>query len=152
MIAKRFGGMPDDVCFMAGLLHDVGKLILVANLADDYADVLSLAKSEGCSIQEAERRVLDTDHAEVGAWMAERWQLPAELVDAIRLHHAENTNDLPHSRIVTCVRAANLCAQFPMETAMPEDLAKNLGLNESRLKEIAAELELRTREIDQFLS
>jgi putative nucleotidyltransferase with HDIG domain len=152
LIAKRTGGIPDDVCFMAGLLHDVGKLILVSNLPEVYDDVLALVKQDGCSLQEAEIRILETDHAEVGAWMAERWQLPTELSDAIRLHHDDNSNGVPHSRIVTCVRAANVLAQGSKEAAVPEDAVISLRLTPSKLDDIVRELEIRSEEIGKFLA
>ena len=60
---------------------------------------------------EAEREVFDTDHTEVGAWMAERWQLPPELVQSIGFHHSLDIAALPHSRIVAIVHAASVCAE-----------------------------------------
>ena len=162
LIARRCGGMPEDVCFMAGLLHDVGKLILASNLEDAYAEVVALEKQEGCTLQEAERRILDTDHADVGAWMAERWQLPAQLIDAIRSHHMENAGQAPLSRVVTCVRAANMFATAAdsvieeepggFVVLLPSDILKSLGLDEVKLQDAARELKLRSKEINQFLA
>ena len=99
-IAKCSRTPNPEICFMAGLLHDVGKLVLDTNMPAEYTQVMEMVKNGNCSAIEAERIVFDTDHTEVGAWMAERWQLPAELVQSIGFHHSPDFETQPHSRIV----------------------------------------------------
>jgi putative nucleotidyltransferase with HDIG domain len=73
--------------YAAGVLHDVGKVVLRQSFPDRFEGVLALARAQRISIAEAERGVLGSDHAEVGGWLAERWGLPADLVEAIAFHH-----------------------------------------------------------------
>jgi putative nucleotidyltransferase with HDIG domain len=76
-----------DLTFTAGLLHDVGKLAVSTFLAADADDVMDAMEDESLSFVDAERRVLGTDHAEIGALVAERWNLPVAVGNAARWHH-----------------------------------------------------------------
>ncbi len=76
-----------DQCFLAGLLHDVGQLILAAGLAEPYDRVLQKARTAGQPVWEAERAEFGATHAEVGAYLLGLWGLPNPVVEAVALHH-----------------------------------------------------------------
>ena len=87
--------------FTAGLLHDVGKLVLDQHFHDEFLAARELQFADHLSSAEAERRVLGVDHAEIGSWLAETWSLPLEIAEAIRYHHDPK---LAHvNRVLTCV-------------------------------------------------
>jgi len=73
--------------FAAGILHDIGKLILSQYFPNEFSEVLELTHSEGMYIGQAEEQVLGLTHAQVGAWLVEKWNLPQELVDTVSYHH-----------------------------------------------------------------
>jgi HD-like signal output (HDOD) protein len=73
--------------YTAGLLHDVGKVILVAHLPAEYATVSSLLTTERLVFAEAEERVLGFNHAELGGWFLGRWELPDTIVRPVAEHH-----------------------------------------------------------------
>jgi len=75
-----------DEAYTAGLLHDIGRLGLLAAYPSEYANVLNVAVEYSFDVLHCERELFDIDHCEAGAWLAEQWKLPAELA-AIAAHH-----------------------------------------------------------------
>jgi len=73
--------------FVAGLLHDVGKLLLASKLPDDYGRALKLAGTNGRSLSQAERETLGASHAEVGAYLLGLWGLSETIVEPVAYHH-----------------------------------------------------------------
>jgi len=74
--------------FVAGLLHDIGISVLHRFFHTEFRRVVGIAHETDLTSLEAEESVLGVTHADVGGWLAERWNLPAQLVEAISLHHA----------------------------------------------------------------
>ena len=74
--------------YTAGLLHDVGRLVLAAFTPDDYGHACETAQSRDMLLVEAEREVYGCTHAEVGAYLMGVWGLPSPIVEAAAYHHA----------------------------------------------------------------
>jgi putative nucleotidyltransferase with HDIG domain len=87
MLAKDLDLDTQGVGFVAGLLHDLGKLILDQYFHSKLREVQKLKTKEGISNLEAEVRSVGVDHATIGSWLAQRWDLPASLVESIAYHH-----------------------------------------------------------------
>jgi hypothetical protein len=73
--------------FEAGIQHDIGKLVLSQYFPTDFGEILDVAQSQGIYIGKAEELVLGVTHADVGGWLAERWNLPDQLEESISNHH-----------------------------------------------------------------
>ncbi|MEO6867448.1 MAG: HDOD domain-containing protein [Gaiellales bacterium] len=86
-LARKRGNIHPEKAFVAGLLHDLGMIILSVYRKDDFIKVLSEANSRGITYEEAELEVLGFSHAELGALVAEAWSFPATHCEAIRCHH-----------------------------------------------------------------
>ena len=76
----------------AALMHDVGELVLSHHLSSATLNDLDAARTVGMSVVEAERRVLDIDHAEVSAIICRLWRFPDVIADGVRHHHAPWTS------------------------------------------------------------
>lgn len=87
--------------YVAGLLHDIGKVIMGHYVQDAYAEVIDMVISSQITFLQAEEEVLGFNHAQVGARIAEKWNLPPCLVESIAYHHS------PHEATVdpqmTCI-------------------------------------------------
>ena len=103
-----FGQDTMDEAFMAGLLHDVGKLILVDKFPEKWMDIAAWAKSEKCSIWEAEQHVLGTSHAQIGAYLLGIWGLSESIVQAVNCHHSPDKCPNATLSTPTAVYLANI--------------------------------------------
>jgi putative nucleotidyltransferase with HDIG domain len=115
---------------LSGLLHDIGRLTLASQLAGPYKEVMTLTRLEGLSPADAERRVLGTTHAEVGAYLLGLWGLPDALVEAVAWHH--NPSGCPGSAFtpLTAVHAADVIVRAA-EGAHPDaEYLARLGLSD----------------------
>jgi putative nucleotidyltransferase with HDIG domain len=101
------GQVVSDEAFVAGMLHDIGKLVLAANFTKQYQDVIKLVHSGRRSYCEAEREIFGANHADVGGRILSLWGLPAPVVEAISLHHDPARCEQKVFSPLTAVHAAN---------------------------------------------
>jgi len=94
--------------FMAGLLHDVGKLLLVDALPEKYDQALRTAEMTGATCWEAEQVVFATSHAEVGTYLLWVWGLPDPVTEAVAYHHAPSQCPDQQVSPLTAVYMANV--------------------------------------------
>ncbi len=87
IISKHLKVAKAEETATAALLHDIGRVILKTKLGDQYENLLSGVKNKEISLKEAEREVLEVDHAEIGGWAARAWGLPETLCEPIACHH-----------------------------------------------------------------
>lgn len=115
MVAERVevANLNPGEAFVAGLLHDIGKLALSEILPKSYATVVARVEAAHGEIAQCERRVLGIDHHTAGKRLAEHWQLPFALQDCIWLHGTPLVTlpDLPHRRLIGLVGLADLIAR-----------------------------------------
>jgi len=77
---------PEEVS-VAGLLHDIGKVILVLEFAQEYETAMKEANDKKLPIFEAEKNQFGATHADAGGWLAEKWRFPRNLIEVIEFHH-----------------------------------------------------------------
>jgi len=135
-IAKRIasdvdGADPMD-CFIAGLLHDFGKVVFAQFMPNEFRQALEACKENGHSLHEALRQTIGADHAVVGGMLVEKWRFAPNLVETIQNMHGPEVLDTP---MVACVFAANQISktlQFgfggnPFVEPLPPVIARRLG-------------------------
>lgn len=125
-----------EECFTAGLLHDLGKLLIAANQPEDLQRIAERRRAGAPSDWEAEHAVLGTTHAELGAWLAALWGLPLAIVEGIALHH-HPARFLTNSFCpLTSVHVANaLCA----DPAAAPEVSGDAALDPAYLAELGLE-------------
>jgi HD-like signal output (HDOD) protein len=96
-----------DEAFAAGMLHDIGKLVLAANMPELFAQSVRLAKANGLEFYQAEIQVLGASHADIGGYLLGLWGLPVPVVEAIALHHQPGLMPQPSFGPLTIVHAAD---------------------------------------------
>ena len=84
-----------DTATVAALLHDIGSLFLASSMPDTFCSILSRANERGCKQFEAEKELLGTSHAEIGAYLLGLWGIPNLAVEAVAHHH--HPTRIPHS-------------------------------------------------------
>ncbi len=121
--------------FTAGLLHDVGKLMLVGNLPDEYLKVLETSRREHIPLNEAERRAFGATHAELGGVLMGLWGMPLDLVQSVGWHHSPHLSGDRKFSVLTAVHAANAIASDKSEEDSPDsrfdtEYLESLGLTD----------------------
>jgi putative nucleotidyltransferase with HDIG domain len=113
-----------DNCFVGGLLHDVGKVILAQYFPKLFEAVWSTLQNEHLTFYEAEQKSLPIDHSKIGAHLAAKWQLPQGLIDAIRWHH-EFQPESKSANFVKNIYLANFIVNaYDMDPDLRMDLSK----------------------------
>jgi HD-like signal output (HDOD) protein/ActR/RegA family two-component response regulator len=95
-----------DDAYAAGLLHDIGRLVLAHELGDDYLPAIERARITGAPLWECERDLLGVTHPAVGAHLLGMWALPQELVEACERHHDPRALPTRGSTLVTAAQVA----------------------------------------------
>lgn len=97
-----------DDAFIAGMMHDIGKLILAANLTEPFAQALRDSRENGSSLWQAEKELFGVTHAEVGAHLLDLWGLPNPIIEAVAFHHRPAESGNNGFSPLTAVHAANV--------------------------------------------
>jgi len=96
--------------FVAGLLHDLGKLLIATGLPKEHLEIRELFNARGRSMEECESSVMGATHAELSGAALEKWNLPKPIQEAVRFHHCPDEADSGQLHLSHVIRAANLIA------------------------------------------
>ena len=148
VLARKKGLKEPEEVFVAGLLHDVGKVILTLVWPEEYERTVKEAEASGIAIFEAERSRFSETHAAVAGWLAEKWHFPRKLCECIANHHRPQISSLAPLE-TALVHAADVLVKargigYSGDRLVPDVNAKaweTLALTEADLREVLKELE-----------
>lgn len=126
--------MDSDEAFIAGFVHDVGKLVLHMTNEKLYTKVIS-AVSDGADIIDAERKYFDSDHVKTGSLLAKRWQLPILLANIISYHHTPSLSSIPVPCNLVCL-VDKLVQDNYNPSTLDKDFIKTLGIDFADIEDL----------------
>ena len=146
-----------DTAFTAGLLHDIGSLVLATRFPSQYDEMLAWRAGQDCYIIEAERAVFGIDHTMAGKALAAYWKFPPAMQDAVANHHVHDNPDA--TPLSLAVHAGNTFAHGLDLSDIEDDLAppishrtwKALGLDEAASMRVLREIESTYNDMCQIL-
>lgn len=150
LLAQRVPASYPEGAFVAGLLHDVGRLLIAIALPDESSRVLARTAQDGCSVAEAESEILGFTHAELSTDALVAWNLPMPIQEAARDHHSPPTQALsgewPLAVLVSAAdRYANSAgitiSATPASPKPDPGVLAAVGLDEEQRRGIIAEFE-----------
>lgn len=134
-IARTIGYGQIEEAYLAGLLHDVGRLALLSAAPQEYAyNFLAQDDDTLCAI---EQRTLEITHPEAGAWLLERWRLDSFMADSVLYHHEPVARLEAAHPLIRIVRLAHILATETPDEQELQAAAELCGLSEAQVQDIA---------------
>ena len=138
-LAEISGYKDPELAFTAGLLRDIGKLIIHEYVKEEYDNIVNLVTSENIGFSEAEETILGYNHSQVGAKIAAKWNFPKVLEETIEFHHnpKKANNDCTDKKLINIVHVADSIAMMlgigigndGMMHSLSMDSLENLGID-----------------------
>ena len=160
-LAAKLNAEFAEEIFVAGLLHDIGKLVLSRHAPEAFGQVTETIEKRGVGSVEAERSVLDMDHTQVGEYLMDQWQFPSRLRESVGMHHDPPVKKIDRDvtgRMAAVICLADILAKSRVtggsrgkEREQAEELRENLGISGVDLLEITGGLDERMGQIAEVM-
>jgi putative nucleotidyltransferase with HDIG domain len=152
--------IPRESVALAGLLHDMGKIIFEQYFYDMFTNILNYAAKNDQALYEVEEKVFKITHSEIGAWLARRWKLSEDLIACIEFHHCPEKAPKALQPMVGLVHVADYICNLkkigqsgnPRPPQFREDVWTGLGLNIEKINEIVARADEEAQKSEILLS
>jgi putative nucleotidyltransferase with HDIG domain len=153
---KRFSSSDEELVFIGGLLHDIGRLFLFTNFTDTYQEAVRYAEQAAVPVEVAEQRLLGMDHTEIGFELANMWHFPAPLAQVIKMHEGPFTGETPLPALAVHVadrlaRESGHGETVPQTYDMDPVASRWLNLSDDDLLVLMADADERVRDVFQSL-
>ena len=130
----------------AGLLHDIGKVVILQHFQEKYEEIQTKALSEGKTIQDVENSILGIDHQKIGGYLLNWWEIPTPIVEAAMYHHIPLSDNIINKELVQVVHIANHYAWYLVNgevstNSLNMDVFEELKISHEKVKKVIDELE-----------
>jgi putative nucleotidyltransferase with HDIG domain len=147
IISRGMGSDIEEIAFVGGLMHDLGKVILNNETPEQFSEVIMTIYNDGVDSIQAEEDMYGYNHAEIGAGVAEKWGFPEVLVNIIRNHHLNSPDGI--DKALACVNLADWICKVAgigyrqeQEGLSLEDLpsARYLNIDKKKMEALISEI------------
>ncbi len=159
LLAKRARFPNSEKAFTAGLLHDIGKVMIARYLPMSLATIVQAVRDEGLPMAAAEQRTIGLAHPAFGAWVMARWGLPSVLVEAVEYHHCPTKAQYSFDLAALVYLANALTHRAGIGSGgdtLPREIdpaiLQHFGLSEGALNDLHDALLFKRLEIESFAS
>ncbi len=147
-IAKRINYANEEECFIAGLTHDIGKIIFCQYLSKEFSLIMQKVQKNNMLIYESEKQLFNTTHQEVGGVITREWNLPPDLQHAVSYHHTPSKSR-DHYEITAIVHCADIIVRAMDlgnggDNKIPcisDDVWETFSLNEKELPSLLQDID-----------
>lgn len=157
LIGKKIRYPAVEKAYTVGLLHDVGKVIIARYLPNGLNHIMEMVRKENCAVYDAEMRVLGANHAEIGAFVLEKWNLPPAITESVEYHHHPTKSHFQFYIAAICYLANILSHRSNIGNSgdsMPRELDPMVrdyfGLTAQTMQELQDNLVFKRLEIEAF--
>lgn len=155
-VRMKLPAKEQEALFVAGLLHDIGILFMLTQFTTQYLEVLKFSQDNQEPLIDVERRIMSTDHAELGGQLAAAWNFPEGLEELIRCHEEP---DSPQDRpAIACVHAADRIACSLMvedgtacSQGIDPSVSEWLGMTDEQLDELKLQVRAQVEQAAELL-
>ncbi len=153
---KRNIHNPEEIS-TAGLIHDLGKIVIKAELPDEYKKIQELVEQNSITMREAELEVLGVSHETIASWLISNWNLPLRLVIPVEYHHRPSEAG-EYKKIAAICHFADILIRAlgvgnggdPWVPRLDHDAWELIKFTKKEIKEIIKEIEDRLIDIEEF--
>jgi len=157
ILAKRKKLKSPEEVSTAGLIHDLGKVVIRAEFPDKFQEIANIVNTENIPMREAELKCIGIGHAEIGSELAKLWNLPPRLVEPIK-HHHDIRDDLVFKDITSIIHFSDILVRGmgfgsggdPWVPDLDEKAWETIKFGKNDLKEILDEMDSKILELQDF--
>jgi putative nucleotidyltransferase with HDIG domain len=124
-LGSQFKIREDDSLFLAGLIHDIGKVVLDTYLHEEFLEILDRVSAQRTTFSKAEKTILGVTHYQIGAKLLRQWKFPKKVILQVLYHHAP-WYDKNHASLSIVVYLANILTKAAGFSCHPEEAQPDL--------------------------